>query len=53
MLLTYTAAQNTNVIKFFSMMKKDNFDEQLCYYQVCRSAASASALAKINYRSRE
>ncbi|KAK7037246.1 hypothetical protein VNI00_011237 [Paramarasmius palmivorus] len=24
---------NTNVVKFFSILKKDNCDEQLCYYQ--------------------
>ncbi|PPR05037.1 hypothetical protein CVT24_010183 [Panaeolus cyanescens] len=24
---------NTNVIKLFALLKKDNFDEQLCYYQ--------------------
>ncbi|KIY71956.1 hypothetical protein CYLTODRAFT_429206 [Cylindrobasidium torrendii FP15055 ss-10] len=24
---------NTNVVRFFSLLKKDNFDEQLCYYQ--------------------
>ncbi|KAG7088031.1 hypothetical protein E1B28_012067 [Marasmius oreades] len=24
---------NTNVVKFFSLLKKDNCDEQLCYYQ--------------------
>lgn len=27
--------QNTNVVKFFSLLKKDNNDAQLCYYQVC------------------
>ncbi|THU90978.1 hypothetical protein K435DRAFT_759709 [Dendrothele bispora CBS 962.96] len=25
--------ENTNVVKFFSLLKKDNFGEQLCYYQ--------------------
>ncbi|EPQ51108.1 hypothetical protein GLOTRDRAFT_108364 [Gloeophyllum trabeum ATCC 11539] len=24
---------NTNVVNFFSLLKKDDFDEQLCYYQ--------------------
>ncbi|PFH49951.1 hypothetical protein AMATHDRAFT_146421 [Amanita thiersii Skay4041] len=24
---------NTNVVKFFSLLKKDDFNEQLCYYQ--------------------
>ncbi|THH16718.1 hypothetical protein EW146_g3969 [Bondarzewia mesenterica] len=24
---------NTNVVKFFSLLKKDNIDEQMCYYQ--------------------
>ncbi|ESK88013.1 hypothetical protein Moror_10818 [Moniliophthora roreri MCA 2997] len=24
---------NTNVVKFFSLLKKDNCDEQICYYQ--------------------
>ncbi|KAJ3524701.1 hypothetical protein NM688_g8517 [Phlebia brevispora] len=24
---------NTNVVKFYSLLKKDNTDEQLCYYQ--------------------
>jgi uncharacterized protein (DUF2235 family) len=24
---------NTNVVKFFSLLKKDDFHEQLCYYQ--------------------
>lgn len=24
---------NTNVVKFFSLLKKDDFDVQLCYYQ--------------------
>lgn len=27
------AAQNTNVVKFFSMLRKDIDHEQLCYYQ--------------------
>lgn len=27
-------AQNTNVVKFFALLKKDDFHEQLCYYQV-------------------
>ena len=28
--------QNTNVVKFYSLLKKDDeSDEQLCYYQVC------------------
>ena len=27
-------SQNTNVVKFYSLLKKDNTDEQLCYYQV-------------------
>ncbi|KAL0961461.1 hypothetical protein HGRIS_006406 [Hohenbuehelia grisea] len=26
-------SDNTNVIKFFSLLKKDDFNEQLCYYQ--------------------
>jgi hypothetical protein len=26
--------QNTNVVKFVSLLKKDDFNEQLCYYQV-------------------
>ena len=27
--------QNTNVVKFYSLLKKDDdFDQQLCYYQV-------------------
>lgn len=26
-------ADNTNVVKLFALLKKDNFDEQLCYYQ--------------------
>ena len=25
--------QNTNVVKFYSLLKKDNEDEQQCYYQ--------------------
>lgn len=24
---------NTNVVKFFSLLKKDDFSSQLCYYQ--------------------
>ncbi|KAJ7601160.1 hypothetical protein C8J56DRAFT_912301 [Mycena floridula] len=27
------SAENTNVVNFFSLLKKDDFDEQLCYYQ--------------------
>lgn len=30
----YYLLQNTNVVKFFSLLKKDDFHEQLCYYQV-------------------
>lgn len=26
--------QNTNVVKLFALLKKDDFDQQLCYYQV-------------------
>ncbi|KJA23235.1 hypothetical protein HYPSUDRAFT_138053 [Hypholoma sublateritium FD-334 SS-4] len=26
-------ADNTNVVKFFALLRKDCFDEQLCYYQ--------------------
>ncbi|KAJ3800882.1 hypothetical protein GGU11DRAFT_334189 [Lentinula aff. detonsa] len=26
-------SENTNVVKFFSLLKKDDFDDQLCYYQ--------------------
>jgi len=33
-LITYSLLQNTNVVKFFSLLKKDDFSEQLCYYQV-------------------
>ncbi|KAG5645997.1 hypothetical protein DXG03_004599 [Asterophora parasitica] len=25
--------QNTNVVKFFALLKKDDFNQQLCYYQ--------------------
>lgn len=25
--------QNTNVVKLYALLKKDNTDEQLCYYQ--------------------
>lgn len=28
-----TRVQNSNVVKFYSMLKKDIEDEQLCYYQ--------------------
>lgn len=32
-------SQNTNIVKFFALLKKDDFNEQLCYYQVtCFSA---------------
>ncbi|KAF5340127.1 hypothetical protein D9758_013148 [Tetrapyrgos nigripes] len=27
------SSDNTNVVKFFSLLKKDNFGDQLCYYQ--------------------
>ncbi|KAL0567603.1 hypothetical protein V5O48_014390 [Marasmius crinis-equi] len=27
------SGENTNVVKFFSLLKKGNIDEQLCYYQ--------------------
>jgi uncharacterized protein (DUF2235 family) len=27
------STENTNVVKFFSMLKKDNFENQTCYYQ--------------------
>jgi uncharacterized protein (DUF2235 family) len=30
----YLWVQNTNVVKFFALLKKDDFNEQLCYYQV-------------------
>ena len=26
--------QNSNVVQFLAMLKKDNFEEQLVYYQV-------------------
>ncbi|KAF9525477.1 hypothetical protein CPB83DRAFT_859310 [Crepidotus variabilis] len=26
-------SENTNVVKLYALLKKDNFDEQLCYYQ--------------------
>jgi hypothetical protein len=29
------ALQNTNVVKFFSLLKKDDSEQQLVYYQVC------------------
>ncbi|KAE9403227.1 hypothetical protein BT96DRAFT_854948 [Gymnopus androsaceus JB14] len=28
------SSENTNIVKFFALLKKDNFDDQLCYYQV-------------------
>lgn len=31
--LFINAPQNTNVVKFFAMLRKDSEDEQLCYYQ--------------------
>ncbi|KAJ3896907.1 hypothetical protein GG344DRAFT_35753 [Lentinula edodes] len=27
-------SENTNVVKFFALLEKDNCDDQLCYYQV-------------------
>ncbi|KAJ3754777.1 hypothetical protein EV360DRAFT_96434 [Lentinula raphanica] len=27
-------SENTNVVKFFALLKKDNCDDQLCYYQI-------------------
>ena len=29
--------QNTNVVKLFSLLRKDDTDRQRCYYQVCGS----------------
>ena len=31
---THSPPQNTNVVRFFSLLRKDCCDEQLCYYQV-------------------
>jgi uncharacterized protein (DUF2235 family) len=28
-----TSIQNSNVVKFFSLLKKDDQDKQVCYYQ--------------------
>ncbi|KAJ7601159.1 hypothetical protein C8J56DRAFT_1038764 [Mycena floridula] len=30
------SAKNTNVVKLFALLKKDNFEEQLCYYQASK-----------------
>ena len=41
-LLTFAAKQNTNVVKFYSLLRKDDdFDQQLCYYQVGLAASGA------------
>lgn len=32
--LTASRAQNSNVVKFFSLLKKDDREEQMVYYQV-------------------
>ena len=31
-------AQNSNVVTFFSLLKKDDRNEQMCYYQVCTTS---------------
>lgn len=33
-LLTSALPQNTNIVKFYALLKKDATEEQLCYYQV-------------------
>jgi uncharacterized protein (DUF2235 family) len=32
-------SQNSNIVQFFSMLKKDDKSQQLVYYQVCRYAS--------------
>lgn len=39
-------SKNTNVVKFYSLLKKDKTDEQICYYQVCNRGRSSCYKAK-------
>jgi uncharacterized protein (DUF2235 family) len=34
--------QNTNVVKLYSILKKDDPKSQLCYYQACTSSSPGS-----------
>lgn len=34
--------QNSNIVELFSMLKKDDRDQQMCYYQVQRTTHSSS-----------